>query len=77
MEVGSNLFQFKFNSEFELDRVVRRGPWSFDNQVLMLRQWQPGMTAASVKFDPMALWIQIWGASFDMVSPKVATEIGK
>lgn len=77
MEVGSNLFQFKFNSEFELDRVVRRGPWSFDNQVLMLRQWQPGMTAANVKFDPMALWIQIWGASFDMVSPKVATEIGK
>ena len=77
MEVGSNLFQLKFNSEFELDRVVRRGPWSFDNQVLMLRQWQPGMTAANVKFDPMALWTQIWGASFDMVSPKVATEIGK
>ena len=77
MEVGSNLFQFKFKSEFELDWVVRRGPWSFDNQVLMLRQWQPGMTAANVKFDPMALWTQIWGASFDMVSPKVATEIGK
>ena len=39
MEVGSNLFQFKFKSKFEMDRVVRGGPWSFDNQVLMLRRW--------------------------------------
>lgn len=37
VEMGSNLFQFKFKSEFELDRVVRGGPWSFTNQVLMLR----------------------------------------
>lgn len=77
VEVGANLFQFKFKSEFELERVVRGGPWSFDNQVLMLQRWQPGMTAANVKFESVALWIQIWGAPFDMVSPNVATEIGK
>ncbi|XP_075640324.1 uncharacterized protein At4g02000-like [Castanea sativa] len=77
VEVRPNLFQFKFKSEFELEWVVRGGPWSFDNQVLMLRQWQPGMTAANVKFESVALWIQIWGAPFDMVSPQVATEIGK
>ena len=34
------------------------------------------MTAANVKFDSVALWIQIWGAPFDMVSPIVAAEIG-
>lgn len=38
-EVGSNLFQFKFQSEYELDRVLWGGPWSFDNQLLMLTQW--------------------------------------
>ena len=26
VEVGSNLFQFKFNREFDLDRVLRGGP---------------------------------------------------
>lgn len=36
MEVGLNLFQFKFQSEFDMDRVLRSGPWNFDNQVLML-----------------------------------------
>ena len=26
VEVGSNLFQFKFSREFDLDRVLRGGP---------------------------------------------------
>ena len=30
-EVGPNLFQFKFHSEFEIDRILRGGSWSFDN----------------------------------------------
>lgn len=55
VEVGSNLFQFKFEKEFDMDRVFKGGPWSFDNQVILLRRWQPGMTAANVKFDSMAL----------------------
>lgn len=44
IEVRSNLFQFKFYLEFELVRVLKGGPWTFDNQVLMLRKWQLGMT---------------------------------
>ena len=31
VEVGANLFQFKFNTEFDLERILNRGPWSFDN----------------------------------------------
>ena len=76
VEVGSNLFQFKFDKEFDMDRVFKEGPWSFDNQVLMLRRWMLGMTAANVKFDSVVLWVQIWGVPFDMFSPKVAAEIG-
>lgn len=32
-EVGSNLFQFKFQSEYDLERILWRGggAWSFDN----------------------------------------------
>ena len=76
VEVGSNLFQFKFKSDFELDRVLKGEPWTFDNQALMLRRWQLGMTTANVKFDLIALWIQIWDAPFDMISPIVVAEIG-
>ena len=36
VEVGSNLFQFKFQSEFEMSHILRGGPWTLDNQLLML-----------------------------------------
>ena len=34
------------------------------------------MTATNMKLDCASLWIQIWGAPFDMVSPQVAIEVG-
>ncbi|XP_050254189.1 uncharacterized protein LOC126700189 [Quercus robur] len=37
LEVGPNLFQFKFQSEFEMNRIFKGGPWTFDNQLLMLQ----------------------------------------
>ena len=55
MEVGSNLFQFKFQTEFEMERVFKGGPWTFDNQALMLHRWQKGMTAHNVKFESIQL----------------------
>ena len=76
VEVGTNLFQLKFQSEFEMNRVLKGGPWTFDNQVLLLIQWKIGMMADNVKFDSVSLWIQIWGAPFHLVSPKVAKAMG-
>ena len=76
VEVGTNLFQLKFKSEFEMNRVIKDGPWTFDNQVLLLTPWKIGMTADNVKFDSGALWIQIWGAPFHLVSPKVVEAVG-
>ena len=75
-KVGLNLFQFKFQSEFEMDRILRGGLWSFDNQLLMLQRWKKGMTVGNIKMVTMSLWVQIWGAPFDMISPHVAKEVG-
>lgn len=76
-EVGSNLFQFKFKLDFDLERVLKEGPWTFDNHVLLLRRWEVGMIATNVKFESMPIWVQIWGAPFDMVCPQVAIEVGR
>ena len=37
MEVGVNLFQFKFKTEFQMARILKDGPWSFDNQEMTTR----------------------------------------
>ena len=76
VEVGSNLFQFKLRSKFELDRVYTGGIWCFDNQALLLTRWESGMTATNVKFESISLWVQIWGAPFDMRTSRVAKEVG-
>uniref|UniRef100_A0A7N2LLH1 DUF4283 domain-containing protein n=1 Tax=Quercus lobata TaxID=97700 RepID=A0A7N2LLH1_QUELO len=76
VEVGANLFQFKFNTEFDLERIFNGGPWSFDNQLLLLTKWRKGMKADNVRLNHASLWIQIWGAPFDMISTQVATEVG-
>ena len=75
-EVGPNLFQFKFQSEFDMDRIMRGGPWSFDNQLLLLKRWKKGMTVGNIQLDSASLWVQIWDAQFDMISSQVAREVG-
>ena len=55
---------------------MKGGPWSFDNQFLMLTRRQKCMNAENVQLHHASLWIQIWGAPFDMVSSRVATEVG-
>ena len=57
VEVGLNLFQFKFKIEFEMERILKSSPWSFDNQVLMVQRRKQGMTAENTKFDSVAIWI--------------------
>ncbi|KAK7858424.1 uncharacterized protein CFP56_012316 [Quercus suber] len=75
-EVGPNLFQFKFTSEFDLNRIWRGGPWCFDNQLLMLKRWSKGMTVGNIRMETATLWVQIWGAPLDMFSSQVAKEVG-
>ena len=38
LDVGPNLFQFKFNTEFNMMLILKGGPWNFDNQLLMLQR---------------------------------------
>ena len=42
----------------------------------MLKKWQKGMNASNVKLEHASLWVQIWGAPFDMSSPRVAALVG-
>ena len=51
VEVEANLFQFKFQTEFDMERVLKGGPWMFDNHVLLLVRWQTGMTVGNIRFE--------------------------
>ncbi|XP_065621900.1 uncharacterized protein LOC136064275 [Quercus suber] len=77
VDVGEGLFQFRFKLESQLTWVLNNGPWSFDNILLVLRRWERGMTANSVIFSVLPIWVQVWGLSFDLMNEEAGWEIGK
>ena len=57
VDVGDGLFQFKFTLESQLKWVLNNGPWSFDNHPLVLHRWERGMTANSITFTMLPIWV--------------------
>ena len=61
VDMGEGLFQFRFKLESQLTWVLDNGPWSFDNNLLVLKRWERGMTANSITFSTLPIWVQVWG----------------
>ncbi|XP_075640356.1 uncharacterized protein At4g02000-like [Castanea sativa] len=76
VDVGSGLFQFKFALESQLKWVIHNGQGSFENHPLVLRRWERGMTASTVTFNSITLWVQVWGLPFDLMSEEACRDIG-
>ena len=69
-DVGDGLIQFKFAIESQLVWVLNNNPWSFNNQLFLLRRWEKGMTAFSINFQYVLIWVQVWGLLFDLITKK-------
>ncbi|XP_050282316.1 uncharacterized protein LOC126723089 isoform X2 [Quercus robur] len=76
-DVGDGLLRFKFSMESQLKWVINNGPWSFDNHILLLRRWEKGMTAFSVNFQTLPMWVQVWGLPLDLINKEVGIDIGQ
>ena len=59
VEVGNNVLQFKFNSEYQMQWVERNGPWNFENNLLLLCRWRKGLSASNIVFTHSPFWVQI------------------
>jgi len=55
--IQNRRFQFIFPSEESLDTVLRRGPWSFADRMLVVERWTPDMDPLVLNFIPF--WIQV------------------
>lgn len=49
---------------------------SFNNHLLLLRRWEKGMTAFSVNFLNIPIWVQVWGLPFDLINEEAGKDIG-
>ena len=76
VEVGNNVLQFKFNSEYQMQWVERNGPWNFENNLLLLCRWRKGLSASNIVFTHSPFWVQIWDLPFEHMSLEVGRELG-
>ena len=76
VDVGNDTYQFKFSSEYQMRWVETNGPWNFENNLLLLKRWEKGMTANNISFTHSPFWLQIWGLPFNMMSKRIGRDIG-
>ena len=50
IDVGLDIFQFKFPTEAQRDWVYDNGSWIFENDILLLHRWQEGLNVANICF---------------------------
>jgi len=55
---------------------MNNGPWSFNKHLLLLRRWEKGMTAFSVNFLYIPIWVQVWGLPFNLINEEAGRDIG-
>ena len=76
VDVGKNIFQFKFSSSYQLEWVERNGPWNFDNNLLLLCRWRKSLSTENISFTHTPLWVQVWSLPFESMTEEVGKDLG-
>ncbi|KAH7855261.1 hypothetical protein Vadar_023005 [Vaccinium darrowii] len=76
VELDGNLFHFQFESEDHFLKVINGGPWNFDNHLLVIRVWEPGLVSKDVVFHSLECWVQIWGLPAGFITPVIGETVG-
>ncbi|WZZ08921.1 hypothetical protein YC2023_094842 [Brassica napus] len=67
-------FQFVFPTEEMLSSVLERGPWAFNDRMLVVSRWNAGMDDQNLNHIPF--WVQIRGIPLEYLSEPVIRDIG-
>lgn len=74
-DLGSECFQFRFESEADLQAVLKRGPYHFKNWMLIRQQWEPIVSNSFPAF--ITFWVKIHGIPLHFWSDQTIRTIGK
>ncbi|XWS15361.1 hypothetical protein CRYUN_Cryun35bG0090100 [Craigia yunnanensis] len=70
------LFLFQLFNELDFERVIKRGPWTFNQHLLITSRLKIGDNPSQVPLDLAASWIQLHEVPYGFKSEKVEKDIG-
>ena len=76
IEIGINMFQFVFNNERDMDRVLNGRPWIYDNMPPVILPWKEGVEQDEGAFTKTWIWVQLWNLPIHWVTKEVGRKIG-
>ncbi|KAL3520266.1 hypothetical protein ACH5RR_018415 [Cinchona calisaya] len=74
-EIGPSLYQFKFESNRDLNRVLRGRPWIFDNCHFVVNPWKENMEKDEKAFSQTLIWVQVWHLPIYCLTKEVGKKI--
>lgn len=76
-----NLFIFKFFHELDMKMVLNDGPWTFNQQVLLLKKLDINEQLKDVKLTEIFIWLQIYdlpvGFNSECILKSIGNYVGK
>lgn len=75
-EIKSGVFLFQFYHMDDMQWVLKGGPWSFDNAMLILNTIPGGVEPLSIPLVELQFWIQIHGLPTGFMNETVGKQLG-
>ncbi|KAI7997926.1 Uncharacterized protein LOK49_LG10G02002 [Camellia lanceoleosa] len=58
--INKNLFFFQFNHIIDKMRVLHNGPWSFDKNIILLKEVTDSWQLSQIVFSTAVFWVQVY-----------------
>lgn len=71
-----NLFLFKFFHERDMQRVLDDGPWTFNQQVLLVKKFNADEQIKDIKLSELYIWMQVYDVPVGFKSEFILKSIG-
>lgn len=71
-----NIFLFKFFHDLDLQRVLDDGPWTFNQQALLIRKLNIDEQIKDVKLSELYMWVQVYDVPIGFRSEFILKSIG-
>ncbi|CAA0816235.1 Unknown protein [Striga hermonthica] len=75
--VGSNKYQFIFQTTEDRKKVLEGKAWTFDGQYLLLKEWSEENNGYTEEEHKVELWVQIHDLPLHWVTEEVGMKVGK
>lgn len=74
--MGDNIIFFKFEDEYDFDRVIEHKPWTYDKHLVVFEREVDIVPVFALEFKYTTFWIQIHDLLIHCLNPETRDSIG-